>query len=144
VERFCSRCKVWKSLSEFPKNGKLSKYRSICKDCRRIEQKGIYQKLPQLRKRSISSKNAACGRIRRAKNKKLAVEYLGGICKGCGLKTEIAAVYDCHHVDPTTKEYSISRALLEKSFEDIKTELDKCILLYSNCHRALHAIRGEI
>lgn len=75
------------------------------------------------------------GTERRKKLKQLAVEYKGGICVDCKLKTKNYCVYDFHHVDGT-KEFTISEST--KSLETIKSELDKCILLCSNCHRIRH------
>jgi len=39
-----------------------------------------------------------------------------------------------HHLDPSIKKFEISRAK-NKSFNDIKDELDKCVLLCNRCHR---------
>ena len=44
-----------------------------------------------------------------------------------------------HHLDPTKKDFSISH-LKRFTFNQIVTsELDKCILVCSNCHREIHA-----
>jgi hypothetical protein len=75
-------------------------------------------------------------RSRRIKTK--AVEYLGGKCVDCGLIDDVC-VYDFHHEDPTKKEFSFGQRG-GISFEKIKPELDKCILLCSNCHRKRHSI----
>lgn len=73
--------------------------------------------------------------IRQA-NKKKAVEYLGGSCKHCGLKTDKYSVYDFHHLDPSEKEHGIGK--LVASWKKLVIELDKCILLCANCHRIVH------
>jgi hypothetical protein len=44
---------------------------------------------------------------------------------------------DFHHIDPNKKEYSISD-LKTYSFDKLKVELDKCILVCRNCHGELH------
>lgn len=69
--------------------------------------------------------------------KKQAVEYKGGKCERCGYNKCIAAM-DFHHLDPSQKDFSISNAK-NKSFDKIKNELDKCILVCSNCHREIHS-----
>ncbi len=72
---------------------------------------------------------------RRKKLKLLGVEYLGGKCKICGYNRCVAAL-DFHHINPKEKEFSISsRSVSEKR---LYLELDKCILLCSNCHREIH------
>jgi arsenate reductase-like glutaredoxin family protein len=72
----------------------------------------------------------------RNRAKKKAVEYYGGKCKLCGYNKSIFAL-DFHHVDPTTKEWNPAKVLSYK-WETAKKELDKCILICSNCHRELH------
>lgn len=69
------------------------------------------------------------------KRKEQAVAYLGGKCSRCGYDVCITAL-EFHHKDPTEKEFTISK--LSRSFDKIKDELDKCVLLCSNCHREEH------
>lgn len=42
-----------------------------------------------------------------------------------------------HHIDPKEKEFNFSHAA-SKSWDSIKSELEKCVLLCSNCHRHFH------
>ena len=84
----------------------------------------------------------ACNtKIRRVRCKIAAVAYLGGKCR-CGYEGNIVA-FEFHHLDPTQKEFTIGN-VANKSWTVIKTELDKCILLCSNCHRIEHADRDEV
>ena len=57
------------------------------------------------------------------------------MCIDCGIKSNNYCIYDFHHVEDN-KEFAISKT--SKSFDSIKKELDKCILLCSNCHRIRH------
>lgn len=68
--------------------------------------------------------------------KKQAIEYLGGKCRRCGLKSTHYEVYDFHHRDPSKKDITISKHRL--CFASIKKELDKCDLYCANCHRIIH------
>lgn len=74
---------------------------------------------------------------RREKLKVLAVEYKGGCCSVCGYNKCVAAM-DFHHIDPNEKDFGISAKGLTRSWEKLKEELDKCILVCSNCHREIH------
>lgn len=74
---------------------------------------------------------------RRDKLKLLAVEYKGGCCQHCGYDKYIGAL-EFHHLDPSQKDFSISGSGYTRSFEKMKPELDKCILLCANCHREEH------
>src|SRR5215471_11078564 len=77
---------------------------------------------------------------RRTTYKRRAVEYLGGQCVDCGLRTTVAAVYDFHHLSSAEKDASIARMLnVTKRWAKIQEELDKCVLLCANCHRIRHA-----
>jgi len=69
--------------------------------------------------------------------KQKCVEYKGGKCSNCGYDKCIAAL-DFHHIDKSTKDFSISSYTYRDDFDSIKTELDKCVILCSNCHREEH------
>jgi hypothetical protein len=65
-----------------------------------------------------------------------AVEYKSGACQMCGYNKCMAAL-DFHHVDPKEKD-PLWKQMRTWSFERIKTELDKCILVCRNCHAEIH------
>lgn len=67
--------------------------------------------------------------------KKWSLDYKGGKCEKCGYNKSILAL-EFHHLDPKEKEFSISDIKLD--WENIKKELDKCILVCANCHREIH------
>ena len=46
---------------------------------------------------------------------------------------------DLHHVDESKKSFDMSSHGLTRSWERIKKEADKCVLLCANCHREIHA-----
>ena len=75
---------------------------------------------------------------RRRKLKLLLLEYKGGKCIVCGYNKTPWAM-DLHHVDETKKEFSMSVRGLTRSWERLKKEADKCVLLCANCHREVHA-----
>ena len=111
----CTICKITKNLTDFyssKRNNKIQYY-SECKKC------SNKRTVQQLRDK-----------------KKKAVEYLGGKCLDCGL-VDLPIVYDFHHRNPKEKDFQISR-FRNFTWNKIKTELDKCDLLCSNCHRKRH------
>jgi 5-methylcytosine-specific restriction endonuclease McrA len=67
-----------------------------------------------------------------------AREYGGGKCMICGY-TRCSAALDFHHIDSRTKEFGLSVKGLTRSWEKMKEELDKCVLICANCHREVHA-----
>jgi len=74
---------------------------------------------------------------RRHDLKKLSIEYKGGKCNKCGYDRCIDALH-FHHLDPSKKEFGLSKRGLTRSWEKIKIELDKCIILCGNCHAETH------
>jgi DNA-binding CsgD family transcriptional regulator len=63
------------------------------------------------------------------------VDYKGGECEKCGYKKCISSL-EFHHLDPNEKDFSISGKSI--SFERLKKEVDKCILVCRNCHGEIH------
>jgi len=113
----CPKClKIFSNSSEnfYYKNSSHTSLGSYCKKCSNQET------------------------IRRQRNWKIkCIEHKGGKCLLCGYYKHLEAL-DFHHLDPSKKEISLSQARMA-SFEKIKTELNKCILVCSNCHREIHA-----
>ena len=73
--------------------------------------------------------------IKRQLKKIKCVEYKGGKCEICGYDKNYSAL-EFHHLDPNEKDFTISKK--NSSWENIKKELDKCILICANCHREIH------
>jgi len=76
----------------------------------------------------------------RRKLKRQAVEYKGGKCEICGYDKCVNSMV-FHHTDPTQKDFAISGDY--KSFERIKSELDKTRLLCANCHGEIHDAENQ-
>lgn len=77
--------------------------------------------------------------IRRHNIKAKLMDLKGGKCYHCGNSELDAACYDFHHLDKDEKDFNLSTANVAKiAWEKIKLELNKCILICSNCHRAIH------
>lgn len=97
----------------------------------RLRKAGIKVIKPQKTIKEITSQ-ASCAQ----KTKLKALEYKGGKCIVCGYNKSIRAM-QFHHINPEEKDFGISSAGT-KSFEKIKPELDKCVLLCANCHCEVH------
>jgi hypothetical protein len=67
-----------------------------------------------------------------------AIEYKGNRCSICGYD-RCSAALEFHHMDPSKKDSGIADLMNKCNFELLRPELDKCILLCSNCHRETHA-----
>ena len=75
---------------------------------------------------------------RRRKLRAMTVEYKGGKCILCGYK-KCHWAFDLHHVNGAEKGFGLSARGLTRSWEKIKQEANKCILVCANCHREIHA-----
>lgn len=74
---------------------------------------------------------------RRRVVKQKAIDYLGGKCSKCGY-SKCNAALEFHHKDPTQKDFGIASKGATMSWDKMRVELDKCILVCSNCHREIH------
>lgn len=74
---------------------------------------------------------------RRKKLREMAREYKGGKCAICGYKKSQRAL-SFHHINPNKKDFGLSARGLTRSWEKVKEEIDKCILLCANCHMEVH------
>jgi len=79
----------------------------------------------------------------RRKVKLQCIEYKGGRCSVCGYD-KCPAALEFHHMDPLKKDFGISSNGASRSFEKCKSEIDKCILVCSNCHAEIHHEQTEL
>ena len=75
---------------------------------------------------------------RRALIKEKAIQYKGGKCSICGYNKYVGAL-EFHHLNPNEKDFGIGQKGCTRSWEKVREELDKCILVCANCHREIHA-----
>lgn len=108
----CSKCKTQKPITDFhtKDGGKYIRY--ICKKCHHSD-----------------------GVARSNQYKIDAINYKGGKCQVCEYNHSAASL-EFHHRDPNKKDFNFGG--VNRSFNSIKSELDKCDLLCSNCHRETH------
>ena len=67
----------------------------------------------------------------------MAIEYKGGRCQICGYNRCMEAM-EFHHFSSSGKDFGISEKGYTRSWEKVKEELDKCVMLCANCHREVH------
>ena len=112
--KICTQCKRELPLTQYYSRGN-GRLRSECKECHSKYVKRKYQE----RKGAIGEVKASIG------------------CAKCG--DTRSYVLDFHHKDPSIKDANIARMTSNKNrLEDIQKEIDKCVVLCSNCHREFH------
>jgi hypothetical protein len=84
--------------------------------------------------RKCKSKYYVAKRRRSAQN--TAVVYKGKKCLVCGYQGP-SLVYDFHHLNPDEKNHDVN-SMWTKSWNLLKEELDKCVMLCPICHRLHH------
>lgn len=112
--KFCPRCKQEKDGGQFYRRRDGSDFSPYCKPC---------------------TSDETGERMRKFKCQ--CVEYKGGKCEVCGYNKSMAAL-DFHHRDPKEKDFGIATARVTAFSDKVRKELDKCVLLCSNCHREEH------
>lgn len=114
-EKYCPRCKTTKSVLEFYRRRRGKDFTAYCKKC---------------------TNNEVIERQRKFKRK--CIEYKGGKCEKC-MYDKCDYALEFHHTNPKEKDFGIANARLTTFSKKIMDELDKCVLLCSNCHREEHA-----
>ncbi|PIS04319.1 hypothetical protein COT83_01235 [Candidatus Peregrinibacteria bacterium CG10_big_fil_rev_8_21_14_0_10_44_7] len=75
---------------------------------------------------------------RGVKRKLELIKLAGGKCSKCGYCKNSAAL-SFHHIDAKEKEFKLDmRSISNRDKRSIMAELDKCVLLCSNCHAEEH------
>jgi hypothetical protein len=114
LTRWCPKCQQTLAIEDFYRSRKSGQPTTYCRVCANRQTVERQQRLKQQ-----------------------VVEYLGGCCMQCGYDRYIGCL-ELHHLDPSVKEFDFAYCRTT-TFEKIKPELDKCILLCANCHREEHA-----
>lgn len=124
----CFKCKESKNFEEFSNNkSKKDGKNPCCRPCQKnymakhyIENKEYYFKNSKLQKQKIKDT------INEIKN--------SSQCIVCG--EDHPATLDFHHFEDN-KEFCIGEGI-RHGFEKTKSEIKKCVILCSNCHRKKH------
>ena len=74
----------------------------------------------------------------RKKRKEQLVALKGGGCVICGYNKCVRSLH-FHHIDPKNKLFDLCSSMTVKPLLEIKKEVDKTILLCSNCHGEIHS-----
>lgn len=139
--KVCSTCQEEKSVSEFGfKSKKDGKLQSTCKACQsKCSKKHYLSNKDGYRQRARKN-----NKLYRERNRQFISQYKSE--KGCYFCKENTPIcLDFHHLNPDEKEINISiMSRGANSIETIMNEVNKCLVICSNCHRKLHAGLIEI
>ena len=96
-----------------------------------------FYRLNKLKKPTPKS-NYSIVKSGRQRMKETLIQYKGGKCELCGYHRCNSAL-EFHHIDPSQKDFTIAQKNNYKNIEELKKELNKCILVCANCHREIHS-----
>lgn len=123
----CSLCKEEKTLDCFGVDRCRKDGRNVwCSECKNERNRQRYK-----------GYNKTSHQKKKIRYYNILNSYSDKVCSKCNYTSNYWAPFDWHHVDNTTKRYELS-SMVRHSEKEIIEELDKCILLCSNCHRLLH------
>ncbi len=132
----CSKCHTDKPTTEyFMKNSKTGLLHAQCKECYRTSRKQTYAKHYEKYKEVYRERAKKRHQEQREKFRQNILAYLKDkACKSCGESDVRVLEFD--HLDPYQKGFTISQAVkLNKSWDNVLTEIKKCQILCANCHR---------
>lgn len=128
-------CKLHTINAELPKE-------KLCKHCNTVKSIDNFFVRSDRKHNSVYPWCKSCNNkqvlLRQKKNKLDCLNYKNNICCICGYN-KCQDSMDFHHMNPLKKDFNISKVKCVKLNNKIKKELDKCILVCSNCHREIHA-----
>jgi hypothetical protein len=76
--------------------------------------------------------------MRRRRNVRLRlVQEFGGACAICGYDVPITLEF--HHLDRGAKSFGLAARGMTRSYDSLREEASKCVLLCSNCHAQVEA-----
>lgn len=130
---FNKNANTWKR-----ENGILYKFCSLCQNYLIFDEENF---IPNISKKSRGShKCRKCeyknNRDRHNKRKSELVDLHGSSCRLCGYEKYIGAL-EFHHINPAEKDKNF-RDMIRLLPELAAKELEKCILVCTNCHREIH------
>ena len=128
----CSKCKRILPYNNFRwRNKAQGKLHSQCKDCEKERDKQHY-------KESLERQQKILGTAiqQKARNQEIIEDYKTCGCQKCG--DQRSYVLDFHHKDKKLKENQVSYLAKSASVENLIKEIEKCVVLCSNCHREFH------
>lgn len=133
---YCYDCSPWNARN----NHKLETYDPLHKECTICNLSKLRSEFSDTESRCKPCLNNII-RQKRIEFKQSCLDYLTPYCVECKYDKCIAAL-QFHHIDKSIKDFDISRFRLT-DFEKVKKELDKCIVLCSNCHAENHFNSGS-
>lgn len=109
----------------------------LCYTCKtQLTDKNTYKKSGSRRSSSCKSCFDTYMKTRWINRKLEVITHFGNVCGDCKVSYP-RQVYDLHHLDATQKDFDW-RKMKTIGKDKFWSEVNKCVLLCSNCHRIRH------
>jgi hypothetical protein len=133
MNKTCTICKEVKELTEYnKKNTSKDGLQNICRECNRVRSRTYYKTNNEQHRKNVKIRTKNQIKEYKEKVNKIKSAY------GCQLCFESDVVcLDFHHLDD--KDFTVASGVYCRTWEKIKKEICKCVVLCANCHRKLHA-----
>ena len=135
--KICTKCKQELPIENFRwKNKTEGRRHSQCRDCQKAQEKIHYRESLERRQNVL-----ATAQSQKDRNISIVEQYKQLGCQKCGERRQY--VLDCHHLQESSKFDNISKMVKSAGMEQLKKELNKCVVLCSNCHREFHFLEKD-
>lgn len=127
--KVCNKCKIEKNLDEFNNNKKKPDGKQLaCRECTKKQHIDWYHKNQgaqvERNKKVFKIKNDNYIELKKTLS-----------CVKCSENRYY--LLDFHHLDPNLKDFTIG-SRVNGGIKRLQDEINKCIVLCSNCHREFH------
>ena len=133
----CSKCKNTKNIDEFHTDkSRNDGHASYCKECDREYHRQHYLNHKQYYKTKAKKYRKQYKEWFKSLKQELS-------CASCNEDHIACLVF--HHLDPSKKDFDVSKCT-RNQYSKLKVlqEIEKCVVLCSNCHRKLHYMVGMV
>jgi hypothetical protein len=135
----CCKCQAEKDISEYHKcKSNKDGLQKRCKTCNKHGMLNSYHNNPDVKAAVQARATALIDKMRHFIDSTKS-EYGCFLCPekdGCCL--------DFHHFDANSKNATIAHLVTAKSKKRLLSEIKKCVIICSNCHRKVHAGKLEV
>ena len=131
MKKRCYKCNEEKNLSEFRKDkSRKDGHHVWCNICARAQSKNYNSKSVERTRNRMKTQTTLYNELKDTLS-----------CVVCG--EEDNCCIEFHHKDPSDKNFIVAASKM-RSWENILKEIDKCVVVCSNCHKKIHAGKIKI
>ncbi len=82
---------------------------------------------------SATSQARSGAQLKRCDGRSFGTDCPSRLRSICGYNRSVVAL-EFHHLDPKQKDFGVAQRGITRAIEQVRREVEKCVLLCSNCH----------